>query len=262
VLENGAEPDDSVTFPDVVALDLTVEERGKRMTLHVYRPAGAAPAIPLIYGSGDGGWRGLAPRTAEEFAHAGAAVVGVDTKKYLETFASLDQPVTVALLSEDYRRFAVEARKAAVVSATAPVVLAGWSLGAGFALAVAADKAHQPEWAGVISIGPADGNQLAPGVDADRETFQGERARLGFHSSTYAGAVSPLRLAIIQAKGEHYVKAPANKSLLAAAREPKRYVLVDARNHRYSGGRDEFFKALRDALVWVSGKTASGGRTK
>jgi hypothetical protein len=40
-------------------------------------------------------------------------------------------------------------------------------------------------------------------------------------------------------------------SLFATARDPKKYVLIKASNHRFSGAREEFYAALNDAVVWM-----------
>jgi len=40
-------------------------------------------------------------------------------------------------------------------------------------------------------------------------------------------------------------------ALFASARDPKKYVLIKASNHRFSGARDEFYAALSDAVTWM-----------
>jgi hypothetical protein len=39
--------------------------------------------------------------------------------------------------------------------------------------------------------------------------------------------------------------------LFAIARDPKKYVLIRASNHRFSGARQEFYAALGDAVGWM-----------
>jgi hypothetical protein len=46
--------------------------------------------------------------------------------------------------------------------------------------------------------------------------------------------------------------------LFTAARDPKKYVLIKAMNHRFSGARDEFYAALNDAVVWMRGAANAG----
>jgi hypothetical protein len=39
--------------------------------------------------------------------------------------------------------------------------------------------------------------------------------------------------------------------LYATARDPKKYVLIKASNHRFTGAREEFYTALGDAVTWM-----------
>jgi hypothetical protein len=41
--------------------------------------------------------------------------------------------------------------------------------------------------------------------------------------------------------------------LFASAGSPKKYVLINASNHRFSGARDEFYAALGNAVTWMRG---------
>jgi hypothetical protein len=45
---------------------------------------------------------------------------------------------------------------------------------------------------------------------------------------------------------------PVSAIFLAAAGEPKRFVLVEARNHRFDGNQPEFFRQLRAMIEWVN----------
>ena len=96
------DPDDTKTWPDVVREDRDITVRGQQFRVHFYRPQGDGPAKPAIYACGDGGWRGLAPRTAEQLAHMGFAVAGVDSKVYLRQFSSVESPLTINQLARDY----------------------------------------------------------------------------------------------------------------------------------------------------------------
>src|SRR5215475_13450495 len=92
------DPDDTKTYADVKTEDRIVEVRGRPFTIHFYRPNNDAAATPAIYACGDGGWRGLAPRTAQELAHIGFAVAGIDSKIYLRQFSSVTTPLTISQL--------------------------------------------------------------------------------------------------------------------------------------------------------------------
>src|ERR1044072_7464231 len=93
------DPDDTKTWSDVVTEDRDVAGRGQPLLLHFYKPVGNKPATPAIYACGDGGWRGLAPRTAQQLAHMGFAVAGIDSKIYLRQFSSTGTPLTTKQLA-------------------------------------------------------------------------------------------------------------------------------------------------------------------
>jgi hypothetical protein len=42
-----------------------------------------------------------------------------------------------------------------------------------------------------------------------------------------------------------------SSELFAAAREPKNLVTVAARDHKYSGNTDGFFRALQEGMSWI-----------
>src|SRR5258705_4066303 len=93
------DPDDVKTYADVLVENRDVVIRGRQFTVHFYRSRAEGPVIPAIYACGDGGWRGLAPRTAEELAHMGFAVAGPDSKVYLPEFSSLENSLTTPELA-------------------------------------------------------------------------------------------------------------------------------------------------------------------
>src|SRR6266550_3725976 len=145
------DPDDMKTYADVVVENREVVIRGRQFTMHFYRPRAQGAAIPAIYACGDGGWRGLAPRTAQELAHNGFAVAGIDSKVYLREFSSQKSPLTIEKLASDYADIAKALRPYASVEQETPVFIYGWSLGAGFAIAVGSDPTTRGNWAGIIS---------------------------------------------------------------------------------------------------------------
>src|SRR6185312_11281953 len=189
------DPDDVKTFADVATEDRSIEIRGRQFLIHFYRPSNDASATPAIYACGDGGWRGLAPRTAQQLAHVGFAVAGIDSKVYLRQFSSLKNPLTINQLARDYTDIARSLRLYANVEAETPVFVYGWSLGAGFAIAVGSDPATRRNWAGIISIGLPKQNQLVSGVAGNHANLNVEtNSVIGFRSADVLARVSPLPL--------------------------------------------------------------------
>ena len=246
------DPDDIKTWPDVDREDRDVTVRGQQFKVHLYRPHSAGPAIPAIYACGDGGWRGLAPRTAEQLAHMGFAVAGIDSKVYLREFSSLESPLSIKQLAQDYADIAQALRVYANVDSTTPVYVYGWSLGAGFAIAVGSDVQTRANWAGVVSIGLPKQNQLVSGVGGNNADLKREANALhGFRSQDVVPQIAPVPLVMIQSTSDTASPQKIGDMLFAIARDPKKYVLIKASNHRFSGARDEFYAALGGAVTWM-----------
>jgi len=253
------DPDDTKTWADVVTEDRDVSVREQQFRVHFYRRQGDSAAIPAIYACGDGGWRGLAPRTAEQLAHMGFAVAGIDSKLYLREFSSLKNPLTVKQLAQDYADVAKALRSYARVDAATPVYLYGWSLGAGFAIAVGSDVETRANWAGVISIGLPKQNQLVSGIGGNYLNLKVETNDLyGFRSEKVMAQIAPVPLVMIQSTSDTASPPKVGTQLFAAARNPKKYVLIKASNHRFSGARDEFYAALGDAVTWMRETQSTG----
>jgi len=143
------------------------------------------------------------------------------------------------------------------------VYVYGWSLGAGFAIAVGSDAQTRANWAGIISIGLPKQNQLVSGVGGNYANLNVEtNARYGFRSEDVMAAISPLPLVMIQSTSDTASPAKVGKFLFAAARDPKQYVLIQASNHRFSGARDEFYSAIVNAVPWMREATREGKSTQ
>ena len=246
------DPDDAKTWADVVTEDRLVTVRGEQFNVHFYRPQGDGPARPAIYACGDGGWRGLAPRTAQELAHMGFAVAGIDSKIYLRQFSSVTDQLTIKQLARDYVDIAIALRDYARVSAATPVYIYGWSLGAGFAIGVGSDIDTRANWAGIISIGLPRQNQLVSGVRGNHTNLShDDTAGYGFRSQDVLGQIAPVPLVMIQSTTDTASPQRVGNALYASAKDPKKYVLIKANNHRFTGAREEFYAALKDAVVWM-----------
>ena len=246
------DPDDLKTWPDVVTEDRDVSVRDQQFKVHFYRPRNDGPALPAIYTCGDGGWRGLAPRTAQQLAHLGFAVAGIDSKVYLREFSSPQTPLGINRLARDYADLARALRVYAKVDAATPVYVYGWSLGAGFAIAVGSDPQTRANWAGIISIGLPKQNQLVSGLGANHANLNNEaNALYGFRSQDVLAQIAPMPLVMIQSTSDTASPQKVGNMLFESAKDPKKYVLIKASNHRFSGAREEFYAALGGAVAWM-----------
>ncbi len=223
--------------------------RGLPQDLYFY-PAGAAARVPvpkLLFLPGDGGWRGFAVDMAKAAAALGYDTYGWDVKRYLQGFTG-GAALKEADVTSDFRRVAAWVLE----GQQGTVTLAGWSEGA--ALGVLAFDAPESKriFDGLLAIGLPDHGFLGWRL-ADNLTYITKRDpdEPRFSIYPYLSRIAPRPLVCIYSRSDEYVGPETVRKLLESAQPPKRLFSIDARNHRFDGKQDEFFRAMREALEWI-----------
>ncbi len=221
--------------------------RGQAQEVHSYPAAGGRTGA-LLFLPGDGGWRGFAVDIASGASSCGYDVFGWDTKVYLEGFTPGRATLTEAQVAADFRAMA------GMLTRGNPerLVVAGWSEGAGLALLGAASADSRTAFRGLLTMGLPVRGFLGWRL-ADSLTYLTKRDpdEPHFDTAPLLARVSPLPLAMIHSSGDEYVTVDQTQRMFAGAAEPKRFFLVKARDHRYSGNQADFFRVLREALEWI-----------
>jgi len=236
---------------------LDVAVRGQTLTLSLYRPSGP-PQGTLVIGSGDVGWVGLAVTVAQDWSSLGYAVVGVNVRQYLAAFTAGSAHVQPPDIPRDYRAL-VDAARARLVLAR-PLVLAGVSEGAALAVVAAADPASRDWVDGVITMGIPPTAELAwRWTDMGAWITKRDADEPSFAPANVIAGVSPVPLYMIQSVKDEYVPQAEYERLNAAAREPKKLVLIDASNHRFTDRRPQLRAAYAAGLTWIAQQLAAKG---
>lgn len=225
----------------------TVTIRGQRQNIYLYQAEGAAQHRKILFAPGDAGCRGFAVAIARQLAKAGYDAYCFDTLRYLESFTG---PVILgtAQIASDFNQIARSIEQ----NAHERLLFVGWSEGAGLGLAMAADPANQAAFDGLIAIGTPEDNILAwRWTDIGAWITKRSPHEPTFKSAEFMPKVSPLPLFVIASTSNEYVTPEATRALFSAAREPKRLVMVSARDHKYSGNTEGFFNVLREGLGWI-----------
>ncbi len=223
--------------------------RGKTQYLFLYPGSGASlQQAKILFAPGDFGWHGAAVTMAERMASWGCDVFGLDTKQYLESFTGAT-PLRETDVMKDIRQLA----DWLAPSPKQPVSLVGWSEGAGLMVLAASSPWREEKYAGVVTMGLSDSNVLG-WTWKDDLTYLTKRApnEPAFSSLSFVERIAPLPLVMLQSVRDEYVSFDEAQRLYQRAKEPKRFFLIDARNHRFDGNPDEFFKRLREALEWIN----------
>ena len=229
-------------------LDLHLSDRGT----HPVRP------VLVLYASGDGGWYGAAVGMFEEISAFGYPTVGFSSRSYMKILSHSQEPVTSEELAGDYQLIIEEAKKSLNLARETKTVLSGWSRGAAFSVLVGADKSSEQGLLGVLAIGLPHKEEL----DIrrwDRKILILDHPSKSQHIifDTYGlfSSMASLPTALIQSSHDEYLPAEKAHTLFGEDTKFKRFYSVTARNHRFSGSRDEFRTKLHEALDWLCGLT-------
>jgi len=222
--------------------------RGQAQDIYFFPGKGDGPHRRVLFAPGDGGWRGFAIDVAKQLQAAGYDVYGFDTRHYLQSFAD-SGGLKTSDIAWDFRQIA----EWMCQGSKGPVLLVGWSEGAGLSLAAAADSKDKGVFQGLVVFGMTEQNILAwRWSDVWAEVAKKIPNEPTFPSSQFVGKVSPLPLFVIASSNDEYISPQASLALMADARDPKKFVMIDAKDHKYGGNTDTFFRTLKEALVWIS----------
>jgi len=221
--------------------------RGHRQSIHLYPAVGGGPHRKVLFAPGDRGMQGFAVTIAEELARAGYDVYGLDTRQYLKS-SSGPSGLSIPEIVSDFNQMARWIQQGRQV----PVLLVGWSEGAGLGLAATANPENQTIFAGLVAIGTPEYNILAwHWTDIGAAITKAVPSEPTFKSADYISKVSPLPLFLVASTSNEYISPEGTRALFSAAGEPKRLVMINARDHKYSGNVEGFFHALREGLKWI-----------
>ncbi len=224
--------------------------RGQRQDVYVYPAARGSSGRGgrVLFAPGDGGWRGFAITIAETVSSWGYSIYGLDTKRYLESFTG-----KTTLREADVMGDFLALAQWMTEGTRERVVLMGWSEGAGLCLLAGAGSQKRQIFNGLVTFGLGESNVLGWRWSDNLAYITKKRPKEPtFSSLVFLPKVAPLPLLMIQSSQDEYVPIEEAKKLFAAASEPKRFVLVNSKNHRFGGNQEQFFRELRGGLEWIT----------
>jgi len=218
--------------------------------------------MAVLYASGDGGWFGAAVDMFRQIADAGYPVAGFSSRAFLKIERPRGAPLVSAVqLAAEYEDIAAQARIALGLDDTSRVVLTGWSRGAAFSVLVASEPKEQDRLLGVVAIGLGEGEDLTANGDDDESDDEHSSVPRRWPFDTYARIeqVAPLPCAVIQATSDNYFPAASAHRRFGPDTPQRRFYTINAKNHRFSGGKPAFDAALLDAIRWIVSRPVAGG---
>lgn len=229
--------------------NLDFRVRGKTITLALYRAAGK-PKGTFLMGSGDVGWVGLAAEMSDYLVGQGYNVVGINIRQYLAAFTSGSTTLTTKQAPEDYAQLAAFLRQRGLL--VSPVIVAGVSEGAAFAVLAAALPKNR-EWInGVLSMGLPPTAELGwRWRDFTSWITKKDPDEPMFRPKDFLPQVSPIPLCLIQSTKDEYVTEADYRLFERVAQEPKKFILIKASNHRFTDQKDELKRQVMGCVGWM-----------
>lgn len=222
--------------------DTALSLNGHPLTLHLTSGVANPSGLLLVYATGDGGWRGKDRDVYRHIEDWGYTAVGFSAPDYLGHLPGEAGTTTPARLGTDYRHIIDMARQQLRVVDAVPVVLVGVSRGADLAIVAAGAPSVREELAGVVAMGLTR-----------EEEYVHRRRREGEAIELYARLprLGSLPVSVIQSTRDNYVPAAEARVLFGPDTPTRQFHAVAARNHSFSGARDELYAALHASLAWI-----------
>jgi dienelactone hydrolase len=240
----------------VVSVERVVLE-SESVNLHLARPARVRPGMPvLLYATGDGGWRPADRQLFRALAEWGYPVAGFAAPGYLRHFRNVPGVVTPAHVAEDYLRLFRAARERLDLPPETPLVLMGFSRGAGLAIVAATRPEIRTHLAGVVVVALLD---VEENVHGRLRGANAGRDPVFFEPFAELPSIGATRVAVIQSTRDHYLPAAAARRLFGPDSEDRRFISVEARGHTFGGAREELLRQVRESLAWITEHPQAGG---
>ena len=209
-------------------------------------PAQPAPArLPVLFYSGEWGWRPLQQDAASALAASGRYVLGIDSAEYFT------QKIEPAILVSEFQRFKNYLNERSGRPKGAPIVLVGFAAGAEI-IPYILNRVGAEGVRGVVLIAPDK-----KGASVFRVSIQ---LRMDsppdetFDVEAELSRMAPVPVVLMEGTLDPHSEA---KALSAVPRGPHKYAPVVGGDRQFKEVRDGFFRLLDDSLRWIDGQTAA-----
>jgi dienelactone hydrolase len=229
---------------------------GPPLDLQLYQQEHATNQPLMLFTSGDGGWSPFCADIAAHIAATGITVVGIDAKTYLVNFASPKKPVAPEELTRDFDALARVALTRPGIDNKAPVVLAGWSLGAGYSVILATDPEFTVPISRIVAISlPMYGELAWQASDSIIYITHGTPHEKVFDVHQYLKKLKDTPIVFLNATNDDSAPFREAQSLYEATQTVKHLYAVKAHGHHFEGGEKEFYDDLDQGLTQIADKS-------
>ncbi|HEU4932820.1 MAG TPA: AcvB/VirJ family lysyl-phosphatidylglycerol hydrolase [Pyrinomonadaceae bacterium] len=218
---------------------------GPPLDLQLYQQEHATNQPLVLFTSGDGGWSPFCADIAAHIAANGITVVGIDVKSYLVNFATPQKPLSPDELTRDYDAIAKQSITQPGIDNKAPLVLAGWSLGAGYSVIAASQPEFSRPVNRVIAISlPIYGELAWRPADSIIYFTHGTPREKVFDIHPFLKSLKQTPIVFLNATSDKNAPFREAQSLYDTIPGAKHLYVVKAGGHHFEGGEKEFYKDL------------------
>lgn len=222
---------------------------GSPLELQLYQQEHATNQLLVLFTSGDGGWSPFCADVGAHIAATGITVVGIDVKSYLVNFATPQKPLSPEDITHDYDAIARQSIAQTGVDNKAPLVLAGWSLGAGYSVIAASQPEFSLPVSRVIAISlPIYGELAWRPADSIIYFTHGTPREKVFDIHSYLKSLKQTPIVFVNATSDKNAPFHEAQSLYDAIPGAKHFYAVKASGHHFEGGEKEFYEDLDRGL--------------
>jgi Type IV secretory pathway, VirJ component len=218
---------------------------GPPLDLQLYQQDHAKNQPLVLFTSGDGGWSPFCADIAAHMAATGITVAGIDAKSYLVNFATPQKPLSIEDLTRDYDAIAKQALAQPGIDQKAPVVLAGWSLGAGYSVIAASQPEFSLPVSRVVAISlPIYGELAWRPADSIIYITHGTPHEKVFDIHPFLKSLKQTPIIFLNATSDKNAPFREAQSLYDVIPGAKHFYAVKASGHHFEGGEKEFYEDL------------------
>jgi dienelactone hydrolase len=218
---------------------------GSPLELQLYQQEHATNQPLVLFTSGDGGWSPFCADIAAHVAATGITVVGIDAKTYHVNLATPQKPLAIEDHTHDYDTIARQAIYKPGIDQKTSVVLAGWSLGAGYSVIAASQPEFRLPVSRVLAISLPEYGELAwRPADSIIYITHGTPHEKVFDIHPYLKSLKQTPIVFLNATSDKFAPFRDAQSLYDVIPGAKNFYAVKASCHHFEGGEKEFYEDL------------------
>ena len=239
-------------FPDGRNFVVHAALGASTIDLEVAPVSAATPSRPFIFfTTGDGGWRSGDRDLFACLAAARYPLAGLSAPDYLKHLRF--EPTTRDQLIIDYGTLIDSARRALAIPDDQPMILAGFSRGAGLSVVAASQANRSGSVLGVVAMALGDAEEFVRHGD-------NARTMAALRPFELLRDPFPVPVAVLVSTRDKYLPAERAQTLFGADGGRRRFHAIESTSHTFAGARPRLCEQVLADIEWIQGLPATAVR--